>query len=132
MNTAEMTAKMAAGNGFIAALDQSGGSTPKALKGYGIDESAWSDEAGMYALIHDMRSRIITSPAFTGDKVIAAILFKRGPGVRVIGTPPLDAPMIRSAPTAGKGPAPGSASSRAARSVRSRSTTPAGASSTWS
>lgn len=77
MNDAEMTAKMAQGNGFIAALDQSGGSTPKALAGYGIQEGAWSDEAGMYDLIHQMRVRIITSPAFTGDKVIGAILFER-------------------------------------------------------
>ena len=77
MNTAEMTAKMAAGNGFIAALDQSGGSTPKALAGYGISEDAWSDEAGMFDLIHAMRERIIMSPAFTGDKVIGAILFER-------------------------------------------------------
>jgi fructose-bisphosphate aldolase class I len=77
MNTAEMTAKMTDGQGFIAALDQSGGSTPKALKAYGIEEGAWSDEAGMYDLIHQMRVRIITSPAFTGDKVIAAILFER-------------------------------------------------------
>ncbi|KKC25515.1 fructose bisphosphate aldolase [Sphingomonas sp. SRS2] len=73
----DMTKKIAAGNGFIAALDQSGGSTPKALKGYGIEEGAWSDEAGMYGLIHDMRTRIITSPAFSGDKVIGAILFER-------------------------------------------------------
>jgi fructose-bisphosphate aldolase, class I len=77
MNTAEMTAKMAAGQGFIAALDQSGGSTPKALAGYGVAEDAWSDEAGMYDLIHQMRCRIIRSPAFTGDKVIGAILFER-------------------------------------------------------
>ncbi len=77
MNTAEMTAKMHEGHGFIAALDQSGGSTPKALAGYGVAESAWSDEEGMYALIHEMRVRIITSPAFTGDKVIGAILFER-------------------------------------------------------
>jgi fructose-bisphosphate aldolase class I len=77
MNTAEMTAKMAAGNGFIAALDQSGGSTPKALAGYGIGEDAWNDEAGMFDLIHAMRERIITSPVFTGDKVIGAILFER-------------------------------------------------------
>ena len=59
MNTADMTAKMAAGNGFIAALDQSGGSTPKALAGYGIEAGAWSSEEEMYGLIHDMRSRII-------------------------------------------------------------------------
>ncbi|MFM5923244.1 MAG: fructose bisphosphate aldolase [Novosphingobium sp.] len=77
MNTADMTAKMAAGNGFIAALDQSGGSTPKALAGYGVSPDAWSDEAGMYDLIHAMRCRIIRSPAFTGDKVIGAILFER-------------------------------------------------------
>jgi fructose-bisphosphate aldolase class I len=76
MNHAEMTAKMAKGNGFIAALDQSGGSTPKALKGYGIEESAYSGDAEMFGLIHQMRSRIITSPAFSGDKVIGAILFE--------------------------------------------------------
>jgi fructose-bisphosphate aldolase class I len=77
MQTADMMAKIASGRGFIAALDQSGGSTPKALAGYGIEEGAWSDEAGMYGLIHDMRARIITSPAFTGEKVIGAILFER-------------------------------------------------------
>ncbi|GGZ08784.1 fructose bisphosphate aldolase [Novosphingobium colocasiae] len=77
MDFSEMNAKMAAGNGFIAALDQSGGSTPKALKGYGIEEGAWSTEEEMFGLIHDMRSRIITSAAFTGDKVIGAILFER-------------------------------------------------------
>ncbi len=83
----DMTSKIAGGNGFIAALDQSGGSTPKALKGYGIEEGAWSDEAGMYGLIHDMRSRIITSPAFTGDKVIGAILFERTMDGQVDGKP---------------------------------------------
>ena len=77
MNIAEMTAKIAAGKGFIAALDQSGGSTPKALTGYGIAEGSWSNDEEMYALIHDMRSRIITAPSFTGDKVIGAILFER-------------------------------------------------------
>ncbi|UZK66779.1 fructose bisphosphate aldolase [Sphingomonas sp. M1-B02] len=77
MNAAEMTAKIADGKGFIAALDQSGGSTPKALKGYGIDESAYDGDEAMFALIHEMRSRIISSPAFTGDKVIGAILFER-------------------------------------------------------
>ncbi len=77
MNTAEMTAKIAAGHGFIAALDQSGGSTPKALKGYGIEADAYANDTEMYALIQAMRARIITSPAFTGDKVIAAILFER-------------------------------------------------------
>ncbi|MBO9379351.1 fructose bisphosphate aldolase [Sphingomonas histidinilytica] len=69
--------KIAEGNGFIAALDQSGGSTPKALKGYGVEEGAWSSEEEMFGLIHQMRTRIITSPVFTGDKVIGAILFER-------------------------------------------------------
>ncbi len=77
MQHADMTAKIAAGNGFIAALDQSGGSTPKALKGYGIDEGAWASEDDMYALIHEMRCRIIRSPAFSGEKVLGAILFER-------------------------------------------------------
>lgn len=77
MQTAEMTAKIAAGHGFIAALDQSGGSTPKALKGYGIEEGAWSSDEEMFDLIHQMRVRIITAPAFASGKVIAAILFER-------------------------------------------------------
>ena len=77
MNIADMTAKMAEGNGFIAALDQSGGSTPKALAGYGVTEDAWGSEAEMFGLIHAMRERIITSPVFTGAKVIGAILFER-------------------------------------------------------
>lgn len=63
--------------GFIAALDQSGGSTPKALKLYGIPENAWSGEAEMFDLIHAMRTRIITSPAFDGDRIIGAILFEQ-------------------------------------------------------
>ncbi|MFT4027803.1 MAG: fructose bisphosphate aldolase [Novosphingobium sp.] len=87
MNTAEMTAKIAEGNGFIAALDQSGGSTPKALKGYGIEEGAWDSEEAMFGLIHDMRSRIITSPCFTGEKVIGAILFERTMDGQVDGKP---------------------------------------------
>jgi fructose-bisphosphate aldolase, class I len=77
MNDSEMRAKVASGEGFIAALDQSGGSTPKALKGYGVEEGAWENDEEMFGLIHDMRSRIITSPAFSGDKVIGAILFER-------------------------------------------------------
>jgi fructose-bisphosphate aldolase class I len=77
MNTAEMTVRMEEGRGFIAALDQSGGSTPKALKAYGVDDAAWSSDDEMFALIHAMRVRIITAPAFTGDKVLAAILFER-------------------------------------------------------
>ena len=77
MNIADMTAKIADGQGFIAALDQSGGSTPKALKGYGVEDDAWGSDEEMFGLIHDMRARIILSPAFTGDKVIGAILFER-------------------------------------------------------
>lgn len=77
MNTGDMTAKMAAGQGFIAALDQSGGSTPKALAGYGIEEGAWSSEDEMFDLIHQMRSRIIQSPSFANGKVIGAILFEK-------------------------------------------------------
>ncbi len=87
MNTAEMTAKMAEGNGFIAALDQSGGSTPKALKGYGVEQGAWSSDEEMFGLIHQMRSRIITSPCFNGDKVIGAILFERTMDGDIDGTP---------------------------------------------
>ncbi|MGH6788041.1 MAG: fructose bisphosphate aldolase [Novosphingobium sp.] len=87
MNTAEMTAKMAEGNGFIAALDQSGGSTPKALAGYGVSEDAWSSEEEMFGLIHAMRARIVSSPAFSGDKVIGAILFERTMDGEVGGVP---------------------------------------------
>lgn len=87
MNFTGMTAKIAEGNGFIAALDQSGGSTPKALKGYGIEEDAYSGEEEMFGLIHAMRSRIITAPCFTGDKVIGAILFERTMDGQVDGKP---------------------------------------------
>ena len=87
MQTSEMTAKMAEGNGFIAALDQSGGSTPKALAGYGVEAGAWSTEEEMFGLIHEMRSRIIRSKAFTGDKVIGAILFERTMDGTVDGVP---------------------------------------------
>jgi fructose-bisphosphate aldolase class I len=68
--------KVRAGHGFIAALDQSGGSTPKALKLYGISEDAYSNDAEMFDLIHEMRTRIVTSPAFNGDRVLGAILFE--------------------------------------------------------
>ena len=77
MNQSEMMQKIERGNGFIAALDQSGVSTPKALKGYGIEEGAWSNDEEMFDLIHKMRSRIITSPCFGNGKVIGAILFER-------------------------------------------------------
>ncbi|RXR06156.1 fructose bisphosphate aldolase [Pseudoxanthomonas composti] len=69
--------KIASGQGFIAALDQSGGSTPKALKLYGVDESAYSGEAEMFAQVHKMRERIVSSPAFNGERVVGAILFER-------------------------------------------------------
>lgn len=74
---ADMLEKIKSGQGFIAALDQSGGSTPKALKGYGIEETEYSSEEEMFALIHAMRSRIVTAPCFDGQKVIGAILFER-------------------------------------------------------
>jgi fructose-bisphosphate aldolase, class I len=73
----QMLDKITTGKGFIAALDQSGGSTPSALERYGIPHSAYSDEAGMFDLIHRMRTRIMTSPVFTGDRILAAILFEQ-------------------------------------------------------
>lgn len=69
-------AKIKNDKGFIAALDQSGGSTPKALKLYGVEETAWKDEQGMYDVVHAMRTRMITSPAFSGQRLIGAILFE--------------------------------------------------------
>ena len=72
----EQLERMRSGKGFIAALDQSGGSTPKALKLYGVPETSWTDEAGMFDLIHQMRTRMVKSPAFTGDRVLGAILFE--------------------------------------------------------
>ncbi|MFN3547926.1 MAG: fructose bisphosphate aldolase [Mesorhizobium sp.] len=84
---ADMAVQVASKDGFIAALDQSGGSTPKALKLYGVPEDAWSSEEEMYDLIHAMRSRIITSPAFTGDKVMGAILFEQTMDRSVDGVP---------------------------------------------
>ena len=77
MSMTEMTAKIGEGQGFIAALDQSGGSTPKALRLYGVEESAYEGDEQMFDMIHEMRSRIMTSPSFTGDKVIGAILFEQ-------------------------------------------------------
>jgi fructose-bisphosphate aldolase class I len=87
MNHSEMIAKIERGDGFIAALDQSGGSTPKALKGYGIEEGAWGNDEEMFGLIHQMRTRIITSPCFGGGKVIGAILFERTMDGTVAGKP---------------------------------------------
>src|SRR6185436_20489539 len=79
--------RMSSGKGFIAALDQSGGSTPKALALYGIDEGAYSSDAEMFDLIHQMRERIITSPAFGADRVLAAILFEQTMDRDIEGTP---------------------------------------------
>jgi fructose-bisphosphate aldolase class I len=72
----EQLARMRSGDGFIAALDQSGGSTPKALRLYGIEENEYSGDAQMFDLIHGMRSRMVTSPSFGGDRVLGAILFE--------------------------------------------------------
>ncbi|MEL6920088.1 MAG: fructose bisphosphate aldolase [Pseudomonadota bacterium] len=90
MANAQMTDQMAHKDGFIAALDQSGGSTPKALKQYGVPDDAWSNDDEMFALIHQMRARIIKSTAFTGDKVIGAILFERTMDGEIDGTPTAD------------------------------------------
>jgi fructose-bisphosphate aldolase, class I len=87
MNQSEMMEKIERGQGFIAALDQSGGSTPKALKGYGIEEGAWSSDDQMFDLIHAMRERIITAPCFASGKVIGAILFERTMDGTVDGKP---------------------------------------------
>jgi len=87
MPNQEMMDKIARGEGFIAALDQSGGSTPKALKGYGIEEGAWGSDEEMFDLIHQMRARIITSPCFRSGKVIGAILFERTMDGTVDGKP---------------------------------------------
>jgi fructose-bisphosphate aldolase class I len=77
MANQDMLAKVRTANGFIAALDQSGGSTPGALKGYGYKGDEWTSDEDMFGLIHKMRVRIISSPAFTGDKILGAILFER-------------------------------------------------------
>jgi fructose-bisphosphate aldolase class I len=78
--------KIREGDGFIAALDQSGGSTPKALRIYGIDEDAYANEDEMFDLIHEMRSRIITSPAFSGERIVGAILFEQTMDREIEGT----------------------------------------------
>jgi fructose-bisphosphate aldolase class I len=82
--------KMATGQGFIAALDQSGGSTPKALGQYGVAESEYNGEDEMYAKVHEMRTRIITAPAFDGDQIIGAILFEKTMDDAIDGTPTAD------------------------------------------
>ncbi|MAW79226.1 MAG: fructose bisphosphate aldolase [Parvularcula sp.] len=87
MMQVKMAEQAANKDGFIAALDQSGGSTPKALKLYGVDESQWSNDKEMFDLIHQMRARIIKSPAFTGDKVMGAILFEQTMDREIDGVP---------------------------------------------
>ncbi len=91
MNTEQMTARISDGDGFIAALDQSGGSTPKALRGYGVNDSEWSDENEMFARIHAMRARVITSPCFANGKVLGAILFEKTMDGKVDGQSTSDA-----------------------------------------
>src|SRR5262245_48428690 len=82
--------KMRTHPGFIAALDQSGGSTPHALRAYGIRDDAWSSEEQMFAIVHQMRTRIMTSPAFTGERIIGAILFENTMDREVEGKPTAD------------------------------------------
>jgi fructose-bisphosphate aldolase class I len=82
--------KIKSSPGFIAALDQSGGSTPGALRAYGINSDAWSNEEQMYALVHQMRTRIITSPSFNGDRIIGAILFENTMDREIQGQPTAD------------------------------------------
>lgn len=89
MNTQQYT-KAKTGAGFIAALDQSGGSTPKALKLYGIEEDAYSGDEQMFDLVHEMRTRIITSPAFDGDRILGAILFEMTMDRQIEGRPTAD------------------------------------------
>lgn len=91
MNTQEMIERITSGKGFIAALDQSGGSTPKGLRGYGVDDSEWSGDDAMFGAIHAMRSRVITAPSFAGGKVIGAILFEKTMDGVVDGKPTAEA-----------------------------------------
>jgi len=87
MGNQEQLDKVSSGKGFIAALDQSGGSTPKTLKQYGIDESSFNNDDEMFSLIHEMRARIITDPAFTGDQILGAILFEKTMDSNIEGIP---------------------------------------------
>jgi fructose-bisphosphate aldolase class I len=87
MTNQQQAERMRTGEGFIAALDQSGGSTPKALRLYGIEEGSYSSDAEMFDLIHQMRSRIITSPVFGGDRILAAILFEQTMDREIEGKP---------------------------------------------
>lgn len=82
--------KMRTHPGFVAALDQSGGSTPKALAAYGIKEGSWSNEEEMFAVMHQMRARIMTSPSFTGERILGAILFEKTMDSDILGQPSAD------------------------------------------
>ena len=90
MRNLEQLQKMKTQPGFIAALDQSGGSTPGALRAYGIEDGAWANEEEMFALVHQMRTRIITSPAFTGQRILGAILFENTMDRSIEGRPTAD------------------------------------------
>jgi len=89
-NYTQQLEKMKTHPGFVAALDQSGGSTPKALRQYGIAEDAWSNEDEMFAIVHQMRTRIITSPSFTGERILGAILFENTMDRDIEGQPSAD------------------------------------------
>ena len=89
-NITQQLQKMKSQPGFIAALDQSGGSTPKALRSYGIKEGAWSNEQEMFAIVHQMRTRIITSPSFTGERILGAILIENTMDRDIEGQPSAD------------------------------------------
>ena len=86
----EQLQKMKSSPGFVAALDQSGGSTPKALRQYGIQENSWSSDEEMFTIVHQMRTRIITSPAFSGERIIGAILFENTMDREIEGQPTAD------------------------------------------
>src|SRR5437868_11886771 len=86
----EQLQKIKTSPGFVAALDQSGGSTPKALRQYGIQENSWSSDEEMFTIVHQMRTRIITSPAFNGERVIGAILFENTMEREIEGQPTAD------------------------------------------
>jgi fructose-bisphosphate aldolase, class I len=90
MRNAEQLQKMKTQPGFIAALDQSGGSTPNALRVYGIKETAWANEEQMFGLVHQMRTRIMTSPVFAGDRILGAILFENTIDRNIEGKPTAD------------------------------------------
>ena len=87
MANAQQLEKIETADGFIAALDQSGGSTPKALRLYGIEESEYSGDDAMFDLVHEMRTRIITSPSFGGDRILGAILFENTMDRQIAGEP---------------------------------------------